>query len=296
MAATCPHEALFVAHQVHQPAHGIAATFARPGVDPSAPEPAVDGGWPLFVCLLGGFGVFRIGRAVALRPGGKAEAVLSELALSDESGAGREELIAAVWPTAQPGLGAHSLDTLMSSLHRQFRDALAGSPPIVRIRGRYRLNGEAGVGVDLSAFDDAAAAGDAARRAADWPRAIARYSTATRMYRGDLSVGSDVRHVLERERLRARYLSIQAVLSDYSFAALDYASALDYARDLLAREPCREDAHRLAMRCYVRLGERAQAFRQYELCRRILRAEFDAEPEPATVDLWGQVRTDPAAV
>jgi hypothetical protein len=50
------------------------------------------------------------------------------------------------------------------------------------------------------------------------------------------------------------------------------------------------------MRCCVRSGERAQALRQYRLCVDILRSEFDALPEPATVALFDQVRRDPGSV
>jgi DNA-binding SARP family transcriptional activator len=50
------------------------------------------------------------------------------------------------------------------------------------------------------------------------------------------------------------------------------------------------------MRCHVRRGERSQALRQYRLCQQILRAEFDAAPEPATEALFEQVRLAPSAI
>jgi DNA-binding SARP family transcriptional activator len=72
--------------------------------------------------------------------------------------------------------------------------------------------------------------------------------------------------------------------------------ALLHALDLLRHDPCREDAHRMAMRCYVRQGERAQALRQYRLCREVLAIEFEAAPEPATESLYELVRLDPARI
>ncbi|NTU64270.1 MAG: alpha/beta hydrolase, partial [Chloroflexi bacterium] len=69
-----------------------------------------------------------------------------------------------------------------------------------------------------------------------------------------------------------------------------------YASRLLTVDPCREDAHRLAMRCYARRGERAQALRQYQVCETVLRSEFDAVPEPATRQLFDQIRLSPASV
>jgi DNA-binding SARP family transcriptional activator len=65
---------------------------------------------------------------------------------------------------------------------------------------------------------------------------------------------------------------------------------------LLLMDPCREDAHRMAMQCHVLRGERAQALRQYRVCERILRLEFDAAPEEATRALFDQVRLDPSSL
>jgi DNA-binding SARP family transcriptional activator len=65
---------------------------------------------------------------------------------------------------------------------------------------------------------------------------------------------------------------------------------------VLAHDPCREDAHRLVMRCHVRRGERAQALHQYRVCVDILRAAFETIPEPATVALFDQVRRTPGSV
>lgn len=245
------------------------------------------------VCLLGSFRVLKDGDPIRLRPGGKGEQLLGALALHPRGGVEREELMGMVWPTSDGQLAAQSLNTLVYSLHRTLGDALLGRPPVLRISGRYRLNFEGGVGVDIAEFDAAAGAGDTASRAGDQPAAIRSYSQAVSLYTGDLAIGTHVQHVLERERLRARYLSIRARLADHHFAAGDYEATLRSALDLLAHDSCREDAHRMAMRCYVRLGERAQALRQYRLCREILAIEFDAVPEAATEALYEIVRLDP---
>ena len=105
-----------------------------------------------------------------------------------------------------------------------------------------------------------------------------------------------MRAIIERERLRAMHLNLLAYLADDRFAAGDYQGCLEMAGRLLDGDPCREDAHRLVMRCHVRRGERAQALRQYLLCQQILRAEFDAAPEPATDALFEQARLDPSTI
>lgn len=248
------------------------------------------------VCLLGGFRLLKQGELVEVRSGGKTQALLSTLALRHRGGVAREELIGLIWPSSDTSLGGQSLNTLVSSVNRSLGDALGGRPSVVHSGGRYRLNEEGGVGVDIVWFDDTIAEGDRRGRSGDGPGALRSYRAAIELYVGDLALAALVDHVVERERLRARYLSLRARLADALFAVADYSGALDNALDLLAHDPCREDAHRMAMRSYVRLGQRAQALRQYTVCRSVLAREFDAPPEPMTEALFDLVRLEPDQV
>ena len=248
------------------------------------------------VCLLGGFRLLKLGEPVEVRAGGKTQALLSALAMRHPIGVAREELIGLIWPSSDSSMGGQSLNTLVSSVNRTLGDALDGRPSVVHSGGRYRLNEEDGVGVDITWFDDAIAEGDRCGRSGDETGALRSYRAAIELYVGDLALAALVDHVVERERLRARYLSARARLADAMFAAADYGGALDNALDLLAHDPCREDAHRMAMRSYVRLGQRAQALRQYTVCRAVLAREFDAPPEPLTQALFDLVRLRPDQV
>ena len=211
--------------------------------------------------------------------GAKAESLLCHLALRPQHGAPRESLLCALWPNGDPGLAGQSLNSLVYGLHRSLGTGLGGAPPVVHEDGWYRLNTEAGVGIDAVWFDALTAAGEQRARGGDDGAAAAYYRRAVRLFRGDLCAGSDAYAVVERERLRARHLTLLARLADRDFRAGEYGACLEGALRLLALDPCREDAHRLVMRCYVRLGERAQALRQFRVCERILRGEFDAPPE-----------------
>jgi DNA-binding SARP family transcriptional activator len=247
------------------------------------------------ICLLGDFLLLKDGQPITVRSGGKAEALLCLLGLRYGQRVAREALLNALWPTGDPSLAGQSLNSLVYSLNKQLGDAL-GAGLVLHTDGYYRLNAEAGVGVDIACFDALACQGDQRARAGDLTEAAECYCRATAWYRGDLWSGCELQAVIERERLRACYLTLLARLADYSYAQGDYTACLDYTRRLLASDPCREDGHRLAMRCYVRLGERAQALRQYRLCADILRAEFDTLPEPATLALYDQARLDPASI
>ena len=276
------------------------SNWVRPGAmvmaTTSAGESTFGAPEAVVVCLLGGFRLMKLGRPVSVRRGSKAQALLSNLALRPRLGIPRDELLGLVWPASQFDLAGQSLNTLVSSLTRSLGDALAGRPPVVHDQGTYRLNAEFGVRVDVVEFDAAVDAGDRCARAGDEAGAMAAYLGAASMYGGDLAFGSDIEHVIQRERLRARFLSVRSRLADIHFSSGNYGAALDNALDLLAHDACREDAHRLAMRSYVRMGERAQALRQYRICRQVLAREFDALPEPETERLFESVRLDPSSV
>jgi DNA-binding SARP family transcriptional activator len=247
------------------------------------------------VCVLGSFRILKGRAPIAVRPGGKVEQLVGALALNTD-GMVRDELLGLVWPESESDLAAQSLNSLIHWLRRSLSDALAGLPPVLRQAGRYRLNTEGGVTIDVQAFDRAVDAGDRRSRTGQVNEAMYAYSDALRLYAGDLAIGSGIQHVIERERLRTRYLSVFARLADLHFADADYERTLVNALRLLACEPCREDAHRLAMRCYVRLGQRAQAMRQYRICSEVLAQEYDARPEDLTEELYRLIRTDPGSV
>lgn len=250
----------------------------------------------IFICLLGGFRLLKHDAAVHLRSGGKAQGLLSELALRRGHAAPRDALLQLLWPDSEPGLAAQSLHTLVYSLHKALGDAIGGAAPVVHADRMYRLNVEAGIGIDVAEFERRIRAAERFAHTHEFERSADAYAVAVRLYMGDLSVDTSMHVVLEQERLRSLYLTALARLADHHYEGGEYGSALNYALAILVDDPCREDAHRLAMRCYVHRGERAQALRQYQLCAKILRTEFDAPPEPATAALFDQIRLDPGSL
>jgi DNA-binding SARP family transcriptional activator len=251
---------------------------------------------PVLICLLGNFALLKGNEPVAFREGGKAELLLSTLALQPRQPFSRDRLLAVLWPGAATSLAKESLNSLNYSLNKLLGDALNGQALIVHGMGGYRLNLQAGVGVDVVEFERLVAKAKELTQAGCPDEAAVLHGRAIQLYRGDLTVGSDPHAIIERERLRALYLSLLGQRALCLLERSAYVAALEHAQLMLASDPCREDAHRLVMRCYVRLGERAQALRQYQLCKQILRAEFDVAPEEATTALYDQVRLDPGAL
>jgi DNA-binding SARP family transcriptional activator len=169
---------------------------------------------------------------------------------------------------------------------------------VVLTGGHYRLNEAAGVAIDVVRFKTFVSEAEHSEKAGQTQAAVELYEQAVKLYDGELSsaAGGGARALLERERLRASCHRALLRLSDYAFARQDFAASMAHALDLLAHDPCREDAHRLVMRCHVRLGERSQAVYHYRTVQAILRCEYDAEPEPATTALFEQIRLDSQSV
>jgi DNA-binding SARP family transcriptional activator len=250
----------------------------------------------VLICLFGAFRVTNSGQDVAIARGSKVETLLTYLALRHRDAIARELLLSALWPECDAAHAGQSLNSLVYSVQKLFENVPAGAAPVVQANGYYRLNEQAGVSVDVALFCEQADVGDSLVREGAAPGAAAAYEQAAAFYRGDLCASADLNALLEREHLRARFLGILSWLADYHFGLHQYHAALKSIHLLLTSDACREDAHRLAMRCYVRIGQRAQALRQYQLCSKILQNEFDAEPEPATAALYHQVRLDPGAI
>ncbi|MFN8491763.1 MAG: bacterial transcriptional activator domain-containing protein [Caldilineaceae bacterium] len=257
---------------------------------------ADEGHSPIMICLLGNFCLLKAGEPVGLRHGGKTVTLLSHLGLQHRHGVPRTTLLQMLWPTQETALANQSLHTVVYSLHKLIGDAIGGAPPVFHEEGCYRLNRAAGVSVDVARFEMLVKLGDQQARTGDLAAAAGTYQQAVDLYRGDLCVDGDVQALMLREHLRARYLTLLAQLADYHYHAGAYGTALEYAWRLLGYDPCREDAHRLVMRCYVRQGERAAALRHYQICAQTLHAEFGADPEAATTALFVQIRLDPSSV
>jgi DNA-binding SARP family transcriptional activator len=252
--------------------------------------------WPVLICLLGCFRVIKRRQPQPMRGGGKTEALLSVLALARGHAVQRDVLLSRLWPDSDTSLARQSFNTLLYKLHVLLGDAIGAAPPVLHTRGGYRLNEEAGLAVDVTLFEGLATDGVRHAQQGDDATAVASWERAIRLYSGDLTAVWDSSAVVERERLRALYLALLARLAEHYYTDGDYETCLERTDQILTCDPCREDAHRLAIRCHLRRGQRAQALRQYRLCEQLLRCEFDAPPEPATTELFERIRLDPLSI
>src|SRR5262249_49132947 len=122
---------------------------------------------------------------------------------------------------------------------------------------------------------------------------VANLERAAMLYRGELLEGLDVRSAafedwLQEQRERLYELAVESLaklLANRLRAGRD-EPALHAAQRLLALDPAQETVHRTLMRPYHRLGGRAAALRQYQVCIDALQRELRAEPEAKTTELY----------
>jgi DNA-binding SARP family transcriptional activator len=212
------------------------------------------------------------------------------LAFHWERGQRREEVLEHLWPDVDVTYASQSLSSLLYSIRRTLADALGGSRPVAAQGGRLLLAANAGVRADLAWFDSLAALGHGADAQGDRATAVKAYRRAIELYRGELDGASDLYVCIEQARIHARLVTMIGRVADHLFKQGEYEAAMAYARRLVMEEPCREDGHRLIMRCYVARGERALALRQFRVCEEALRMEFGATPEDETTSLFDAIR------
>ncbi|MCB0163527.1 MAG: bacterial transcriptional activator domain-containing protein [Anaerolineae bacterium] len=251
---------------------------------------------PIMISLLGSFRLKIYDNQVPINSGSKSELLLTYLALTRQYRLERTQILEQLWPGYDVTLAGQSLNSLIYQLNKLTKKFSKRDSLVNHDNGYYYLNTSEEIGIDIDYFDAWRAEGARLLHQGDHEKGITFYEDALTLYKGDLGGDSSIQTIIERERLRAAFLDLLASLSDYAYSEEDYTKALAYIHRLLKHDPCREDAHRQAMRCYVRLGIRTQALRQYQLCDQILAAEFDIKPELATQELFDQIRLDPTNV
>lgn len=251
---------------------------------------------PIVISVLGSVRLFLSGNPISLMPESKSAHLLTCLVLAKEHRLPRSHILEAIWPDADSALAGQALNSLNHQLNKTSARYLNGAELIVHDTGHYHLNAPDRVWIDIDHFVRWSETGRQMLTTGEVAAGMIHCQQALNLYQGDLCGDSSIQTVLERERLRVAFLDLLVRLADHYYSHHDPGKALHYIQRVLTHEPCREDAHRQAMRCYVRLGQRAQSLRHYRLCCQALAAEFDMAPEPATVALYEQIRLDPASV
>lgn len=221
------------------------------------------------VRLLGRVEVVVEGRPLRLS-GRQAQALIALLVLIRRVRS-RDAIAADLWPEATSATGSlrQALWLLRSSI------AAAGVDPDEVLEAdadALGLRGDLELDVDTDRFDAALA------------EPIVDAEGAVSVYRGELAecLGHEC-FARERERLADAYEDALVLVAERRLNEPDVPGARLAAQRLLARDPLREEAHRVLIGLYGSHGTRAQVLRQYRRLRDLLRRELDVDPLPETV-------------
>lgn len=273
--------------------HAMARNEELSPGDSTAPWIGPPGCHTLKVRLLGRFEVAIDDRPVVAWDGARGLTLFKYLLTHRARPCPRDVLMDVFWPNVSPHQARNRFHVALSALRRSLR--AVGDIPVVEFReGAYGLNPELDLHVDEDDFRRLVEAGERAQRDGDTEAAIACYAQAVTLYRGDLLAESpyDDWALLPRETLRVTYLDVLDRLAALHLAQESLGSCIAVGQLILQQDPCREDAHRLLMRCYAQQGRVHQALRQFEFCARALATTLGSGPSRATTELHHSIRTN----
>lgn len=217
----------------------------------------------------------------------KSKLLIKLLALQPHHQLHREQLIELLWPEQESEPVANNLHKVIHAARRALEPALASGLDSRFVRWRDQqiaLVAGDGLWIDVDEFETRAA--EALR--GDDPES---YEAALALYEGDL-LAEDLYEDWageRREQLRVLQHGLLMKLSGLYANAGDCQRGLALSQQLIALDALNEEAWRQSMRLLARQGKRAEALRQYERCCQVLRAELDAEIDPATAGLFEQI-------
>jgi DNA-binding SARP family transcriptional activator len=202
--------------------------------------------------------------------------------LQHPRGLRKEEIGRIFWPDHSPP----KMDGIFrSTLYRLRRSVFRES--IIFEEGSYQFNRESDYWFDAEAFEELL---NQAEQSPIPERKQVLLEQALALYRGDYLEGIyEDWCALERERLKARHLAALELLAGLYADRRELQPAIGLYQRLLEQDPYQEAAHRELMRCYYRMGDRAAAIRQYQVCTEILREDLGLSPAPETEALYLRV-------
>jgi DNA-binding SARP family transcriptional activator/DNA-binding beta-propeller fold protein YncE len=209
----------------------------------------------------------------------------------------REELAEALWADAPPATWEKVLTVIVSKLRSVLADrGIDGAAALTGAFGCYRMELPAGTWVDVLVAADALREAEDALAAGNPAQAKAAAAISAPLLSQPFLPGEEGAWVDEKRRefadVRGRAL---AALADACLQSGDPAAAAKWAEQTVALAPFRETGYRRLMEAHVAAGNRAEALRVYEDCRRLLAEELGSYPSPETESLYRSLLETPAA-
>jgi YVTN family beta-propeller protein len=229
-------------------------------------------------------------------PGRQGRVLFAYLVAEQGRAVPRDELAEALWGEAPPASWDKALTVLVSKLRALLADhGIDGASALSGAFGCYRLDLPEGTWVDVLVAASAAQEAEDALAAGDLARASDAAELAASLTRQPFLPGEDGAWVDGKRRelsdVRVRALS---VLADACLLSGDAQEGAKWAKQATELEPFRETGYRRLMEAHVAAGNRAEALRVYERCRRLLADELGTYPSPETESVYRELLEAPS--
>jgi SARP family transcriptional regulator, regulator of embCAB operon len=216
--------------------------------------------------------------------GRQSRLVFAYLVLEEGRPVPREELADALWGETPPATWEKGLTVIVSRLRALLTECgLDGPKLLTSAFGCYRLDLPARTWVDMVAAANSVQEAERALEQGDLAHVQARAGEAAAVARRRFLPAEEGPWVDERRRELTSVLSSAVeCLGAVLLRSGHPAEAARYAEEAVTLEPFRESGYRLLMETHTASGNRAEALRVYERCRRLLDDELGAYPSPET--------------
>ena len=250
----------------------------------------------LRVCLAGQLAVESGGSAVpttGIGPLGRL--ALAHLVTERDRPVPRDELAEVVWGEEPPASWETSLRVLVSKVRGLLgRAGLVPAEALTTRAGCYQLHLPGDVWVDVEVAEADVAGAEAALAAGRPEEARAAAAEAVSIAgRRFLPGGTGL--WVERRQADLRTVQLRALeaLGAAAWQCSDWSTAVKAAEEALSLEPFREQTWVRLMFAHAAAGNRGEAVRSYERCRRLLVDELGVDPSPATEAAHLEILADP---
>jgi DNA-binding SARP family transcriptional activator len=224
-------------------------------------------------------------------PGRQGALVFARLLMPRGSAVSRDELAALLWDQDLPIAWDTALNAIVSKLRVLLaRAGLDRSQVLPSALGCYQLNLPADAWLDVdAAFDSLHAAEGLLRRdhhREAWAAAQVAYHIFKRPF---LPAETGDWVTQQREHLATFHVRACECLAETYIRNDEPSIAVDLARKAVAAQPFRETAYQFLMRAHAAMGNRAEALRVYEECRRWISDHLGVAPSADTETLYLQI-------
>ena len=238
----------------------------------------------LKLSLLGTFHALLDGEPLINFRSAKVQGLLIYLVLNAEQTHSRDVLAALFWQDDPDTVAKHNLRQSLYRLRQFLGDTKSNTTPYLMVtRSTVTFNITSNYVLDVNDFLFHI-------QNEELEQAIA-------LYQGDLLSGFSCESVLfdewlraEREHLHRIALDALFDLTDQHLLRADYQRGQTLARQQLALEPWREEAHQQLMQILALQGDRSAALAQYDTCRLVLEEELGIEPTEKTHTLAERIQ------